>query len=187
LWLIGLGVGVHFNAPRCPQQNGVIEQSNGSAQRWVDLKRCPDVTFAQAELDACDLVQREHMPYAHGQSRMAIFPELASSGRNYSRSWEEQMWEFSRAQEELERYRPRRSVSKQGRITLYYRSIFVGIGLAGSEVVLSYDHSTNMWSIERLNGRGVRAVPAVEMQREAIMNLTACDEAKAKRGRKRKN
>ncbi|MBV8318944.1 MAG: DDE-type integrase/transposase/recombinase, partial [Planctomycetaceae bacterium] len=34
LWLIGLGVNMIWNKPRCPQMNGVVERSQGVTQQW---------------------------------------------------------------------------------------------------------------------------------------------------------
>ena len=40
LWLIGLGVGVDWNPPRRPQDNGVVERSQGTAKRWAEPGAC---------------------------------------------------------------------------------------------------------------------------------------------------
>jgi hypothetical protein len=181
LWLFGLGVGVHFNPPRQPQENGVIEQSNGSAQRWVDLTTYGSVAAVQTALDESDEVQRSYMSYAAGQSRLVVFPELQHSGREYSRVWEQQHWDLTLAQAELERYQPRRRVCKQGRISLYYRQLYVGSTWAEQEIEVCYDVTTNMWVLQGLDGRGVKSVPAVEVNRDAIMTLQMYCAAKAKR------
>ena len=36
LWLIGLGIEVIWNPPRCPQANGVVERSQGTGKRWAE-------------------------------------------------------------------------------------------------------------------------------------------------------
>jgi hypothetical protein len=93
LWWIGLGVKVHWNRPRQPQ-NGVIEQSHGSAQRWVKVANYSRAAV-QAALDESDEVQRSHMTYRDGRSRLEAYPELAHSGRDYSRAWEQATWDLA--------------------------------------------------------------------------------------------
>src|ERR671934_175688 len=34
LWLLGLGIELHWNPPRQPQRNGVVERSQGTGKRW---------------------------------------------------------------------------------------------------------------------------------------------------------
>src|SRR6266853_543045 len=40
LWSIGLAVGVDCNPPRRPQDNGVVERSQGTAKRWGEPWTC---------------------------------------------------------------------------------------------------------------------------------------------------
>ena len=42
LWLIGLGVGMHWNNARRPQENGVVERSQGTSARWCEPWTCRD-------------------------------------------------------------------------------------------------------------------------------------------------
>jgi hypothetical protein len=83
LWLIGLGVEVIWNDPCCPQQNGVVERSQGTAKRWAEPGDCRSVGQLQRRLDADDQRQREVYPYAAGRSRLEFYSGLAHSGRCY--------------------------------------------------------------------------------------------------------
>src|SRR5688500_11212947 len=40
LWLIGLGVDLWWNPPRRPQDNGVVERSQGTGKRWGEPHTC---------------------------------------------------------------------------------------------------------------------------------------------------
>ena len=40
LWLIGLGIEMIWNTPRRPQENGVVERSQGTAKRWAEPRAC---------------------------------------------------------------------------------------------------------------------------------------------------
>jgi RNA polymerase sigma factor (TIGR02999 family) len=39
LWLLGLDIGITFNPPRRPQDNGVIERAQGTGKRWAEHGR----------------------------------------------------------------------------------------------------------------------------------------------------
>jgi hypothetical protein len=181
LWLIGLGLDVHFNPPRQPQKNGVIERANGTGQMWVEVGKCDSVAQVQEKIDEIDEIQREYMPSINGRSRMAAFPELRHSGRAYCRRWEEANWSLEKVKEALEGYCPTRKVTRQGRISLYYRQVYIGKEAAGKEVQVRYDAASNMWVISSVEGKPLRAVPAIEVERGAIVNLSMYQDAKAKR------
>ena len=83
LWVIGLGVEMHWNAPRSPQENGVVERSQGTSNRWGEPWTCDTPTELQWRPDRMDRLHRESYPYQQRLSRMAFFPGLAHSGRPY--------------------------------------------------------------------------------------------------------
>src|SRR5947208_740960 len=80
LWLVGLGVRVHWNDPGCPQQNPKVERSQGTGKRWAEPGRCGGVAELQANLDEADRIQREEYPTPAGPSRWALFAGLRHSG-----------------------------------------------------------------------------------------------------------
>jgi transposase InsO family protein len=51
LWLVGLGIAVHWNRPRHSQDNAVVERAHGVCQRWVEPGTCSDGAELQARLD----------------------------------------------------------------------------------------------------------------------------------------
>jgi transposase InsO family protein len=83
LWLFGLGVEVVWNPPRRPQDNGVVERSQGTGKRWSEPPRCGSPAELQRRIDDLDRIQREEYPSIEGQSRMEAFPGLRYSGRAY--------------------------------------------------------------------------------------------------------
>ena len=48
LWVIGLGVAVHWNNPRSPRENGVVERSQGTSDRWCEPWTCDSPEELQA-------------------------------------------------------------------------------------------------------------------------------------------
>src|SRR5262249_50752567 len=92
LWLIGLGIDVVWNDPRRPQQNGVVERSQGTGKRWAEPHTCSSVAELQRRLDEDDALQRERYPLPAGGSRWEVFAGLTHSGRPYAAAREAQQW-----------------------------------------------------------------------------------------------
>src|SRR3989442_7242466 len=59
LWLVGLDIGMIWNHPRTPQENGVVERSQGTGKRWAEPRACTSVEDLQARLTTMDQIQRE--------------------------------------------------------------------------------------------------------------------------------
>ena len=76
LWLIGLGIGVIWNPARRPQDNGVVERSQGTGKRWAEPPTCADAAELQRRIDDLDGIQREEYPSIGGMSRLEAFPGL---------------------------------------------------------------------------------------------------------------
>jgi hypothetical protein len=62
LWLIGLGVDVHYNDPRAPTQNAVVERSQGTSKRWGEPQTCASAQELQKRLRRFDSIQRAVYP-----------------------------------------------------------------------------------------------------------------------------
>src|SRR3954452_4280539 len=69
LWAAGLGVLMHWNDPYQPQQNGVVESTQGVSQRWAEPGGCADIEELRRRLEREDYVQREQYPAIGGLSR----------------------------------------------------------------------------------------------------------------------
>src|SRR5207237_900067 len=76
LWLAGLGVEVQANPPRRPQDNGVVERSQGTGKRWSEPHRAATSEKPQMNITMIDRRQREAYPYRGQASRQAAYPEL---------------------------------------------------------------------------------------------------------------
>jgi hypothetical protein len=80
LWRIGLGVAVDWNPPRRPQDNGVIERSQGTGKRWAEPSACASVAALQRHLEEMDDIQRRDYPSVRGRSRLGGVPATGSLG-----------------------------------------------------------------------------------------------------------
>jgi hypothetical protein len=171
LWLIGLGIAVTWNDPRCPQQNGVVERSQGTAKRWAEPHACQAVAELQARLDADDVLQRERYPQAQGRSRWELFPGLAHTGRPYREADEARAWRLGRVRDHLAGYAVRRRVDRQGKVSVYNRNLYVGVVHGGQEAWVQFDPEQGQWLISDGAGRQLRALPAPEISAASIRSL----------------
>jgi hypothetical protein len=169
LWLLGLGLDLHWNPPRCPQDNGVVERSQGVAQAWAEPRQCGSVAELQQRLDREDRLQREAYPYRLGRSRWQVFPALAHAGRPYSRAWETAHWDWQRVCQQVAGYAVTRRVDGSGKIGLYQGKVYVGLVNKRRRVVVQLDADTETWVITDEGGREVCRRPleqftAVQLQ-----------------------
>jgi hypothetical protein len=172
LWLIGLGIDLHWNDPHSPQQNGVVERAQGTGQRWAEPQQCATAAELQQRLQAMDVIQREAYPSIDGQSRAAAFPDLKHSGRPYSAAWERQHWDHRRVLEHLAGYAVARRVDKNGDVSLYHRPHYVGCMHRGQHIYVMVDPERVEWVFVDRQGRQLRSQPAEELQAERIRGLT---------------
>lgn len=173
LWVLGLGVSVHWNRPRHSRDNAVIERAHGVCQAWVEPATCPDAATLQARLEWATTTQREHYPSRAGPSRLAAAPALAHSGRSYDPTQEAAQWDVHRVWAALAEGRWPRQVDKVGRISLYNRAIRVGRPWAGRtvSVQLAVRAGQPHWHIRAADGSALAMAPAPELTREPIVTL----------------
>jgi hypothetical protein len=175
LWLIGLGVGVTWNTPRRPQENGVVERSQGTATRWCEPWTCGSPGELQTRLEQMDRVHRESYPYRGRPSRVACHPTLTHSGRPYLPGSEDALWDWARVTAHLAGYAVVRRVNQNGMVSIYNRGHYVGRVHQGKEVYVTFDPETNEWVFSDASGRELRHKPATEMSPERVMGLDITD------------
>ena len=170
LWLVGLGIAMHWNDPRCPQQNGVVERSMGTFKNWSDPRTCPSVEQWQERLDREEQVYREEYPTDSGASRWRRWPGLRHSGRRYSVRWEQRQWSLQAALEHLADYTLERTVSGDGRLSLFDRPYYVGVALAGRVVKVYLNPQRVEWVVmDRHSAAQLRTFPADTLTRKNIV------------------
>jgi hypothetical protein len=171
LWLIGLGVTMIWNKPRCPQMNGVVERSQGVTQQWVEPQTLADPDQLQARLDWAVGIQRELYPAVAGQSRLAAFPALATPRRAYQMEHEDAMWCLARVDWFLAQGLWQRRVGRSGQISLYNRDYWVGKRQVGQDVSVQFDPTDRQWVICDHRGQELRRHAAEQLTRERIIGL----------------
>jgi hypothetical protein len=178
LWLIGLGMEITWNAPRRPQENGVVERSQGTAKRWAEPGACVSAEELQRRLEQMDGIQRQEYPSVRGRSRLEAFPQLAHSGRTYSRAWERAHWSLAAVAAHLAGYAVRRRVDKSGMVSLYNRNHYVGVIHQRKTVYIMFDPEVREWIFADEEGRQLRRQAATEISRETIIGLTVTNRRK---------
>ena len=172
LWLVGLGVATTPNPPRRPQDNGVIERSQGTAKRWAEPGACATAAELQRRLREADLIQREEYPSLGGRTRLEAYPGLRHSGRPYSRAWERRHWDPGLVLAHLASEVVSRKVDRSGTVSLYNTNHYVGKLHAGKTVFVMLDPHRCEWLFADEQGRQLRAQPAVQLARRRIETLT---------------
>ena len=171
LWLIGLGVAMHWNNPRRPEENGVVERSQGTSARWCEPWTCQSPGELQVRLERMDRLYREVYPYRERRSRLEVFPALVHSGRPYDRASETTLWKWSRVAEHLASIVALRRVDQSGRVSLYNRGHYVGRLHQGKDVYVMYDPDHNDWVFAARDGRQLNRRPADQLSPESVMSL----------------
>lgn len=171
LWLKGLGVGVDWNPPRTPQDNGVIERSQGTGKRWAEPGACQSVEELQRRIEEMDVIQRDEYPAVRGCTRREAFPDVSHSGRPYESAGEAERWSLEAVTSYLAGYAIRRRVDKSGMVSVYNKGRYVGILHIGKHVHVSLDPIAVEWIFADDSGCQLRSLPASEISRESIIGL----------------
>jgi hypothetical protein len=171
LWVIGLGVGIHWNNPRSPQENGVVERSQGTSGLWCEPWTCDLPQELQDRLERMDRLYRDVYPYRDRLSRTQYFPQLIHSGRPYDPARESELWTWSRVAEHLATYVVERRVDSTGQISLYGRGHYVGVIHRRKEVYVMYDPNRNEWVISDRDGTQLRSLPADWLTPQSVMEM----------------
>ncbi len=181
LWLIGLGVELLWNPPRRPQENGVVERSQGTIWRWAEPENCPNAQELQQRLDRVVTFQREVYPAVAGKSRSETYPQLAAGGRPYDPTREAEQWQLARVCRWLEQGMWRRLVDKAGKIYLYNRGYQAGERRAGQWVSVRFDGGTKEWVLLENEGQDIRRYAAEEITAERIVALDVAHQKSSRR------
>jgi hypothetical protein len=171
LWLVGLSIRVWWNPPKCPQDNGVIERSQGLAIAWGEPKQCRTARQFQLRINHEDRLQREQYPSIQGLPRMTAYPGLKHSGRPYRLKWEQRHWDWDRVRAELAGYAVVRQVDCSGKIGLYHRKLYVGTPHKGQRVHVQFDPERKEWVVSDEQDHQLHRTPADWLTPVAVRTL----------------
>jgi hypothetical protein len=171
LWVAGLDVGLTFNPPRRPRDNGVVERSHGVTGAWAEPWSCQDASELQVRVEDTDRIQREEYEVYPGWTRRRLYPGLWHPRRPYSRMSEQEQWSEEKAKAYLAGRIARRRVDKQGKVTVYARSYHVGVVHRGKEALVQYDATEGVWVFSDTDGVQWCRIPAEQICAERILAL----------------
>lgn len=181
LWLIGMGIVMIWNPARRPQDNGVVERSQGTGKRWAEPRACRDAAELQGCLDKMDRIQRESYP-SRCESRWQTFPGLQEVARSYSRGWERHHWDMDRILAHMADYTALRRVDSKGQVSIYGRNHYVGKPRHGQDIYVSLDPIDREWIFSTLQGVQLRHKVAEEITRDRILKLQVTNRRDAATG-----
>jgi hypothetical protein len=171
LWLIGMGMTMTWNPARSPQDNGVVERSQGTGKRWTEPDTCKDPDELQRRMDDMDRIQREAYPSIRGQSRRQAFPGLHQADRSYSKTWEKSHWDLELVLAHMAEYTAVRRVDSKGQVSVYGRNHYVGKKHQGQDIYVFRDPVDREWVFATPAGVQLRRKAAEEITRERIQKL----------------
>jgi len=146
LWWIGLGIKVTQNTPRCPQQNGIVECSQGTMCNWSNPKDCHSVLDLQVRIDEESDFQRNHyrMPNKKRKTRIELYPDLEQNPRTYSPD------DFD--YEYLSKQTSMRIVNNNGVVKFGRMSIYIGKKFAQLPISITFDPIEKQWLCRKKDG-----------------------------------
>jgi transposase InsO family protein len=188
LWLIGVGIEMIWNRPRCPTQNAKVERCNGLIASWGDPATWADAAAWEAHVEALVVCQRErYRPRKLGRPRLGAYPELTQNPRSYPGTGDPEPFELARVQQWLAQRRWPRRVSKIGQITFYGKAHRVGRAWAGETVWLRFDAKTSEWVVEAKDGKELIRHAAEQITTERICQLQVSHPRPPSRKKQRQN
>lgn len=169
LWWIGLGINVIQNTPRCPQQNGAVECSQGVLYSWSNPKGQLDIEALQKRLDQESDFQRNHyrIPKRANCTRMELYPELETNKRAY----DPQQFDMKRVDDFLSKQVWQRTIKKNGELKLFGHLIYIGSRYAKESVFVTFDPIERIWLFRLPKGTFIKSTKIGIPQKQQIMDF----------------
>lgn len=157
LWLIGLGIKVIWNPPATPQDNAVVERSQGVMAKWTEFRSCRDSFELQLRLWKEAEFHNFHFPIRRKghQRRIELFPSLGHTGK----SWNPADFELDRVLCFLAQAQWQRKTSASGQISFYGQRISIGIRYKHQMISIKLQPKENQWNIYDPQGKLIKSLP----------------------------
>lgn len=170
LCLKAYGIHVKTNRAKIPQDNGVVERFQGTSKRWSEILSCHSLTQAQQQLNQTLLIQREQYPVTrlNNMTRSEAFPTLFYK----KHCWSSNDFDLERIYKYLEGKAYVRSTSKAAQITHFGQKQSIGAKWRNKDVYVSFDRFTLKWIVNSTNGDFIKALPAFNLSKDRIQNMT---------------
>ena len=171
LWWIGLGIQVIKNKPACPQQNGIVENLQGTLCSWTNPKEQPSIQALQQRIDEESAFQRHfyRIPSKGYKTRMELYPNLENNPRIY----QPELFDIQKVYDYLTTQTWSATIRASGTLKFWAKDIYIGVAFKHQTAFISFDPIEHIWLFR--NSKGIlmktskRAVP----QKEEILNFAS--------------
>lgn len=174
LWWIGLGIKVIQNAPRCPQQNGIVECSQGIMCNWSNPKDALNPQTLQQRLDEESDFQRNYykMPNKKLKTRIELHPDLEHNPRIYTAK----NFDIQRVYDYLSNKVFKRTINNAGVLSFWNINIYIGKKFAQLPLTITFDPIEMQWLLRKKDGTLMKTlkkgIPSEKQIKEfAVMSM----------------
>jgi hypothetical protein len=158
LWLIGCGINVIWNRPATPQDNAIVERSQGVMANWTHYSTCKDTFELQIRLWKEAEFHNLYFPIRRkgNKTRMELFPKLIHTGK----AWNPADFDLNRILAFLAKGDWQRKVSTNGQFSFYAQQLSVGVKYKNQRVSIRLNPEKNQWDIFDEKGEIIKSTPS---------------------------
>jgi transposase InsO family protein len=167
LWWVSMGIQVILNTPRQPQENGIVENLQGTTYRWVDPSQYQSGEQFQEATQEIARRQREvyRIRRKGDKTRKELYPQLEQKPRPYKR----EDFSIKRVYKYLAEFVWERKVQSSGRVKLFGDYLPVGYKWRGQKTCVTFDPALNAWIITLAkDGTQLNIIPNTWITKETI-------------------
>ncbi len=170
LWLIGIGIKMHFNRPRIPQENAKVERNQGTTAKWSDYKKCTNYEQLQLALNEVCIIQRDKYPLDRHdfKTRKDLFPGLYLNTNQFQPG----NFSMEKVLNTLAVHTYIRKVSKSNQFTFYGIQPSIPKGYAHQDIAIKLNVQSNSWQILSREGVEIKQIPNNFITYDNIINLS---------------
>lgn len=172
LWLRGWGIIPILNRPKRPQDNAVVERTQGTSSRWAEVEKAADAQDLQIRLNLAIEEHRDKYPVKRlGLStRTSVFPNLYTPKKRF----DEKDFNINDVYSFLADKTLQRKVSSTGIVALYSKHLQVHLQFKGQYVFLKFDGLKLGWNVFNHKNEKIKFIPDNRFTKENIILLNLC-------------
>lgn len=169
LWWIGLGIQVIKNKPACPQQNGIVENLQGTLYSWTNPKEQPTMQALQQRIDEESTFQRQfyRIPSKGYKTRMELYPNFENNHRIYR----PELFDMQKIYNYLANQTWTATVRANGSLQFWKKDVYIGLAFKHQTVFISFDPIECIWVFRNRKGMLIKTSKKAIPQKEEILNF----------------
>jgi hypothetical protein len=172
LWLIGLGMEVIWNPPRCPRENAKVERMQGTTACWAEVYACGDLERLQQALDKAGIIQREKYEVRRlkGKTRKQVYAALWANPRKYGAL----SFDIQKVYQYLSKVLFKRKTNANGSLYFYGQNVYVGTRHKRKIVDITFDVRKKCFSVSEEAEEVFGYFAADNFTEQSIRKLNVC-------------